>query len=412
MMPKMLMTAFLSAGLSICAFAAQPRSEAEPGFMLLKRNCPDPWLCREGGRFYLTQTGYSSVSVIGADDLFGLTQTDCTKCVIYDATKDPTLRRLGFKGVKGVWSPELHKFTDEDFPGHGGWYLFVALVDAGRPDFGGLASVVLKSRDGRPDGPYGHPVTGEANASALILRDDGSEQLDWGGGRSILRIHDGPFRGIYCCWVTERNRGERNFHQVLEISKMALPWRQTGKVASICRPTQPWEMVGSGRTGAKEKSRRYRPQVVEGVTALYGDRPNEIYLMYSGSGYWTFYGLGQLTWTGEDPLVASSWRKYANNPVFSVADARLRHLPNVMKQGVGHASYFKDAAGQRFLVYHAYPYNPTDRETVVDGELLKPQTKGRHRHAYVEPYRIDHTAWNGVGWGVVTIGDGSGAPAR
>ena len=64
----------------------------------------------------------------------------------------------------------------------------------------------------------------------------------------------------------------------------------------------------------------------------------------------------------------------------------------------------RDAAGNRFLVYHAYPYNASETEKKVDGETLAPGAKGKHRHAYVEPYHIDYNEWNGAGWGVFHIG--------
>ena len=40
----------------------------------------------------------------------------------------------------------------------------------------------------------------------------------------------------------------------------------------------------------------------------------------------------------------------------------------------------------------------------MDGERLAPGAKGKRRHAYVEPYRIDYGEWNGTGWGVFHIG--------
>ena len=40
----------------------------------------------------------------------------------------------------------------------------------------------------------------------------------------------------------------------------------------------------------------------------------------------------------------------------------------------------------------------------VDGERLAPGAKGKRRHAYMEPYRIDYDEWNGTGWGVFHVG--------
>ena len=88
----------------------------------------------------------------------------------------------------------------------------------------------------------------------------------------------------------------------------------------------------------------------------------------------------------------------------SIPATRGKHLPGLDLQGPGHASFFRDDAGKRFLVYHAYPYNASKAAKDVDGEYLAPGAKGKHRHAYVEPYRIDYGEWNGTGWGVFHVG--------
>ena len=86
------------------------------------------------------------------------------------------------------------------------------------------------------------------------------------------------------------------------------------------------------------------------------------------------------------------------------AEGRRQEFPGVDLQGAGHASFFRDADGKRFLVYHAYPYNASKEGKKVGGETLAPGAKGKHRNAYVEPYRIDYGEWNGTGWGVLHIG--------
>ena len=56
------------------------------------------------------------------------------------------------------------------------------------------------------------------------------------------------------------------------------------------------------------KEGKIHPKVVEGGTAIYGD-DGKIYVIYSGSGYWTkYYALGQITLNG-DPLRESDWIK-------------------------------------------------------------------------------------------------------
>ena len=134
---------------------------------LLRRACADPWLFRHAGRFYLTQTGATKVRVLESDTLVGLAAADCAQSIAYDSASDPMVKALGYNGVSGTWSPEIHHFTDADFPGHAGWYMFVAIRDAAPGDARHVKSVVLKSLSGKPTGPYGHPVTGEKFSSQL-----------------------------------------------------------------------------------------------------------------------------------------------------------------------------------------------------------------------------------------------------
>ena len=158
---------------------------------LLRRACADPWLFRHEGRFYLTQTGATKVRVLESDTLAGLAASDCVQSIAYDSAGDPTVKALGYAGVSGTWSPEIHHFTDADFPGHAGWYMFVAIRDAAPGDARHVKSVVLKSLSGDPAGPYGHPVTGEKFASQLVLDKDGQPYAEWALGQSALVIRTG-----------------------------------------------------------------------------------------------------------------------------------------------------------------------------------------------------------------------------
>ena len=398
----------IAAALVVGGHAFATRVETLPS-TLLRRNCADPWLFRHNGKFYLTQTGATKVFVLESAALSGFSAADCAKTVAYDSALDPTVKKLGYKGVNGTWSPEIHRYTDVEFPGNAGWYMFLAIRDAAPSDTRHIRSVVLKSVSGEPSGPYGNPVTGEKFASQLLLGKDGNPCADWAVGQSSLVVRTGEWKGVYALFVTEKGRGTRDFHQEIRIARLKTPWLFASDSCVVTVPTQFWETVGASRTVRRDPAKKgtgaaaYFPRVVEGATAVYGDR-GDVYIAYSGSGYWTNYGLGQLAWTGEDPLKASSWTKFAFNPVFTVADQRGKHLPGVDLQGAGHASFFRDADGKRFLVYHAYPYNASKEGKKVGGETLAPGAKGKHRNAYVEPYRIDYGEWNGTGWGVLHIG--------
>lgn len=130
----------------------------------------------------------------------------------------------------------------------------------------------------------------------------------------------------------------------------------------------------------------------------YTERTAKFFITYSGSGFWSDYGLGQLTWNGGNPLETSSWVKLPveyGNPIFTATTAE-----NL--RGAGHASFLTDTDGNGYFCYHAYGYNykynkDTKKWQSANGKESK-------RAAYIEPYYIDYTAWNGVSYGVVRLG--------
>lgn len=354
----------------------------------LRGGTADPWLFTDGDNYYLTMTGSTTISVLKADRLSRLTVLETTSGVAYISMLDPTVKELfGPEAVlSGTWSPEIHYYSEEDYPGYSGWYMFLALRNS-TGDSSQIKMVVLRSVTGEPQGPYGHPVTGEENRSQPVLGPDGQVWQGWECGMSSLRIPDGEYKGIYAMFVSETGRGlsgkDGLFYQMLMITRMTNPWTMAEEPSRICVPDQEWEYAGA--------SERH-PRVVEGATAVYGDR-GDIYITYSGSGYWSDYGLGQLTWTGGDPVQASSWVKLSTdlgNPFFQANTSETL-------RGAGHASFLEDKQGSRFLCYHAYAY--------TNG------AKGKSRSAYIEPYYIDYTRWNGVSYGVLCAGlNGSGVP--
>ena len=365
---------------------------------LLHTSMADPCMVFADGSFYLTATGSSRIGLIQASTLAGVKKKAVTENIVYSAASDANAKSmLGYKNVNGTWSPELHYFSEEEFPGQSGWYMYLALRNTS--DVEGQSSVyvrmvVLKSKNGdTPDGPYVHPTTGKTYASQPLLGAGGLYD-EWGCGGSILRVKDGAYCGTYMMWVAEEGRGTADFRQKIMIAKMKSPWQIEGEPSAIIVPTAYWETIGSGLRGGT-----YYPKVVEGAAPVYG-KNGEIYLLYCGSGYWTNYGLGQATWNGGDPLKASSWVKYKNNPVFGANDKNGKHYSGVMMQGAGHAYFLRDAEDNLFAVYHAYPANANGTG------------KASARNAYIEACTIDYTKSNGVNRGVVTFqGGNKPAPA-
>lgn len=343
---------------------------------LVRANTADPCLIYHQGYFYLTMTGRSGLAMIKDNSLARLSAEyhPTSENIFYSSKLDATVEQLFGEGaeINGTWSPEIHYFSEDEFPGKSGWYLYFALrkkvVENGRTSSRAIKTVVMKSLSGAVEGPYGNPITGVEQHSQPLLDEKGEVLSDWCVGVSILRIPSGKHKGVYLTWVEETGRGEGvgKFYQKIMISKISSPWQLKGESGVVTTPTQRWEFKGSSKT---------HPRVVEGGTALYGDS-GEIFLTYSGSGYWSDYGLGQLTLRREgdeyaDPLQTHSWVKYEKNPIFTaVGSENLR--------GAGHATFLVDAKGKRFLCYHAYPF--------VGGKKIK------RRNAYIEPYFINYSA--------------------
>ena len=350
---------------------------------LLRTSCADPSMVYLDGEFYLTMTGSSNIAMVHDKDLSKLTTSDhptSSSTYIYQSKNDPTVTEIFGEGAKinGTWSPEIHYFSEDDCPGSSGWFMVFALkLDNSATSTSGSAAytrpVVLKSSGGTPAGPWGHPVTGEKNRTQRFLDAQGNPFTEWAIGVSFLRIPTGKYKGIYATWVDEVGRGAGlgNFYQRLRIAKLSKPWQIASEASTITTPTQAWEQKGAA--GISSSHPVGLPMVVEGGTAVYG-KNGEIFLTYCGSGYWSDYGQGQLTLKREDgdyadPLKTESWIKYAENPIFSSkSSSDLR--------GAGHVFFLKDAAGNGFICYHAYPF--------VNGK------KQDSRSAYIEPYTIDY----------------------
>lgn len=371
-------------GCLCCTPQETPREEKEPEVVkpveyevmtttgtLIRTSCADPCLRYEDGVFYLTMTGTSALVLVSDTDINKLTTAvhPTTKCTyMYHGQDDPTVKAAFGKEAElsGTWSPELHYISEEDLPGYSGWYLLFGIRKSGN-DSSQIRTVILKSRSGLITGPYVHPETGEHNVSQILLDKNGNNIESWIVGMSLLRIPSGQYKGLYGTFVDEVGRGEGlgKFYQRIRIAKLEKPWQLSSDLSTVTTPTQEWEKKGSSSV---------HPQVVEGATAIYGD-DGEVFMAYCGSGYWSDYGLGQLTLKRENgdycnPLLESSWIKYKNNPIFS--SSRSSNL-----RGAGHAFFLKDDAGNRFMCYHAYPYE--------NG------SKAKGRNAYIEPYTIDYS---------------------
>ena len=323
----------------------------------IRTNGADPWLFYLDGYYYYTATTGSTLGIARATNIGDL------KYAEYVTVYDP---EDGKMWSRNLWSPEIHYYSDEEIgEGNGGWYCYIACDDGDNVHH---RMYVVKCLDGNNlFGRWGNPLTGEVNVPQKIEAKDisGFDSM-WAAGQTDIRIGG----KLYMMYVTERGRytPSDDFGQTINIVEMTNPWTIVGQSAVICKSDYEWEMGGASAT---------KPKVVEGGTAVYAD-DGTIYIVYSGSGYWTTeYQLGQLKYLGGDPLDVKNWEKRPTSI--------LRKSDEI--NGCGHASYVTDTSGQDWVCYHAYIGKTTESG----------------RYAFVEPYYADK---NGV-----VIADGSEHPA-
>ncbi|MBR5011182.1 MAG: family 43 glycosylhydrolase, partial [Clostridia bacterium] len=303
----------------------------------LRKNNADPFMFYHDGFYYYTATGGTSVSLIRVAN-------------IPDVQVAPSYVIFAPEDYTDLWSPEIHYFTaDEIGEKNAGWYMFVGAKE--KDAEGTVASnqrqYVLKCLDGdNLLGRWGDPVTGEVNVPRkMTFKNGGYNENTLCGGSSPIRI-DGK---LYITFVSEKGRGTSDFHQTINITTIENPWTVNGTPVEICRPDYSWEKGGYWYGANEEGVMTWWPQVVEGASAVYG-KNGEVYLMYTGSGYWTVdYALGYLKLTGTNPLSKSSWTKN-KNPVLR----RVDNLTETSVNGSGHGSYFTDHTGQMWVAYHGY----------------------------------------------------------
>lgn len=255
----------------------------------------DPWVIRHGDAYHLCQSRggrgiwvnrFSRLQDIGSGEWKQVWQP-------------PT----GKSYSREIWAPELHRLR-------GQWWVYVAADD------GENANHRMYVLEGSSDDPQAE-FTFKGRIAAPTDR--------WAIDGTVLEMPDGRPYFIWSGWD-----GDVNVAQHLYIAPMSNPWTICGERVRISSPELPWELNG-------------QPLINEGPQVLWnGDK---LFLIYSASGSWTDdYCLGQLTWTGGDPLDPASWVKKPT-PVFS----RTKEV-----FGPGHCSFVKSRDGREdWIIYHS-----------------------------------------------------------
>ncbi|WP_149830755.1 family 43 glycosylhydrolase [Streptomyces tailanensis] len=286
----------LSVGIAQPASAAPGRPYTNP---IKAQKGADPWLEYYNGNYYLITTTFTNKLLMRkAPTLAGLATAPSVQ-VWEDSTSS---RGTNF------WAPEIH-FID------GRWYLYYSAGQVGAACCDSQRTHVLESAGADPMGPYTYKnkLAGSNLTPGGWLIDASVLRL----GGSLYLLGSGFVGGSA---------------QSLVIAPMSNPYTLASSTFSvISQPTNSWE-----RSGAP---------VNEAPVAL--QRNGQTFVTFSASSCQTAdYKLGMLTYTGGDPLSASSWAKAAG-PIFQRNDANRVYGP-------GHNGFFTSPDGtENWIVYHA-----------------------------------------------------------
>jgi GH43 family beta-xylosidase len=254
----------------------------------------DPWVIGKDAYYYLCQSRRGSIWVNRSTRLQDIGQ-DNRKRVWTPQKNTPYSKEL--------WAPELHNVN-------GTWYIYVAADDGHNHNH---RMIVLEGTSDDPQGPF--KFKGKIAAPANRWAIDGT----------VLQMPDARLYFIWSGW-----EGFENVAQHLYIAPMSNPWTISGERVKISSPELDWELNG-------------KPLINEGPQILWnGDK---LFVIYSASGSWTDdYCLGQLAWTGGDPLDPAAWKKKPT-AVFSRTEDVF---------GPGHCSFAKSRDNSEdWIVYHS-----------------------------------------------------------
>jgi GH43 family beta-xylosidase len=289
--PGLLLLGCLAGPFATAGRASEPATFTNP----IVESGADPWVIRRDGQYYLCQSRRGTGVWVGRSaQLHRLGQTVWAR--VWDPPKGAAYSRE-------IWAPELHWLRDR-------WYVYVAADDGQNANH---RMYVLEGDPRDPQLPF----------RFIGKIADPSDR--WAIDGTVLTFDDGRLYFIWSGW-----EGTENVSQNLYLAPMSNPWTISGARVCISRPEYDWEKHG-------------RPLINEGPQIL--RHQNRLFIIYSASGSWgDDYCLGQLAWTGSDPLKPESWVKKPI-PVFS-------RTKDVF--GPGHCSFVKSPDGREdWIVYHA-----------------------------------------------------------
>jgi len=266
----------------------------------------DPWVIAKDGHYYYTHTTGRNIVLYKTQSLAAL--KSAKRKVVWQPPDSTAYS-------KQIWAPELH-FID------GKWYFYFAADDGKNENH---RMYVLENAS--PD-----PTEGEWKLIGKI-----SDKTDkWAIDGTVFK-HKNEWYMLWSGW-----EGDKNGQQDIYIAKMKNPWTIESDRVRISSPVYEWERHGT----LNDPDNPQHVAVNEGPQLLRNG--NKMFIVYSASGCWTDrYGLGLLTFTGNDNLLdSSSWKK-STRPVFSTSKQNKVFAP-------GHNSFFKSPDGREdWILYHA-----------------------------------------------------------
>lgn len=206
----------------------------------------------------------------------------------------------------GLWAPQIQRVR-------GNWYIYFA-ADNGNNDNHRMYALRADTDDPMGSWTFLGKVANQGDLWAI----DG---IAWEHNENLYFIYAGT-----------------GFPEDLYIAPMSNPWTISGPSVKIASPTYSWEKQGLA--------------INEGPVMLKNPFSGQQFLIYSASAAFTSdYALGQITFTGGNPLSTSSWVK-KSTPVLVKNTAAGVYAP-------GHNDFTVSPDGaETWNVYHACDHAP------------------------------------------------------
>lgn len=299
----------------------------------VKNSGPDPWVLQQDGWYYYMNTTGRNLTVWRTKNMADLATAE-NKIIYTPPAGQPYSRDL--------WAPEIHHFR-------GNWYVYFSA-----DSLNNLTHRVWVLENTSPD-----PFQGEWTMKGKI----GDPQNHWEIDMSVME-----YKGqLYAAWSGWE--GGTNGRQDIFIAKLKNPWTLDGDRVKISQPDLPWEQHGDVPQEWQRNGEVPKIWVNEGPEFL--SHNDKLFIVYSANACWLDYCMGLLTYTGTGELTdPKSWTK-SPQPVFVQAPENGVWAP-------GHGGFFRDKAGQDWMIYHA---NPSEKDGC-----------GNKRAPHIQPF-----TWNADG---------------